>query len=73
MSGTARCMDCGVSVVHERGPGSPLILKHRSGCPALPHEHICILPIDHSWATLCECYCGETGERFPSAEEEDNS
>ena len=33
MSGSAYCIDCGVRAVHERGPGSPLVIRHISDCP----------------------------------------
>lgn len=33
MSGTAYCSFCQVRAVHERGPGTPLIIRHLSTCP----------------------------------------
>lgn len=33
MSGTAYCLDCRQRAEHERGPGSPLSIKHLDGCP----------------------------------------
>lgn len=33
MSGTARCMDCLQKAVHERGPGTPLVIHHLPDCP----------------------------------------
>lgn len=33
MSYTARCMDCDVYAVHERGPGTPLVIRHLPDCP----------------------------------------
>jgi hypothetical protein len=35
MSGTAKCLDCGAEAVHERGPGTPLVIFHHDGCPSL--------------------------------------
>lgn len=35
MSGTARCGVCGVEAVHERGPGTPLVIRHESDCTEL--------------------------------------
>ena len=35
MSGTARCGVCGVEAVHERGPGTPLVIRHKSDCTEL--------------------------------------
>jgi hypothetical protein len=32
LSGTVRCTDCGVGAEHERGPGTPLVLRHKPGC-----------------------------------------
>lgn len=32
MSGTARCGVCGVEAVHERGPGTPLVIRHKADC-----------------------------------------
>lgn len=36
MTGTAFCLDCGVFAVHERGPGSPLVIRHLPTCPQNP-------------------------------------
>ena len=35
MSGTARCGVCGVEAVHERGPGTPLVIRHEPDCTEL--------------------------------------
>ena len=32
MSGTARCGVCNVEAVHERGPGTPLVIRHKPDC-----------------------------------------
>lgn len=31
-SGSAYCKDCGVHAVHERGIGSPLVIRHKADC-----------------------------------------
>jgi hypothetical protein len=36
MTGTVRCSVCKVGGVHERGPGSPLIIRHADDCPERP-------------------------------------
>ena len=33
MSGTIRCSVCGAEAVHERGPGTPLVIRHKPDCP----------------------------------------
>lgn len=33
MTGTARCLDCGDEAVHTHGPGTPLVIWHKDGCP----------------------------------------
>lgn len=33
MSGTAYCSLCKVPAVHERGPGTPLVIRHLPSCP----------------------------------------
>ena len=32
MTGTAYCGVCGVGAVHERGPGTPLVIRHKPDC-----------------------------------------
>lgn len=34
MTGTVKCLDCPATAVHERGPGTPLVIRHEPGCPA---------------------------------------
>jgi hypothetical protein len=36
LTGTACCLECGASAVHERGPGTPLILRHAVDCSPCP-------------------------------------
>jgi len=36
MTGSAYCTDCGVRAVHERGPGTPLVIRHKADCPNSP-------------------------------------
>lgn len=44
MTGSAWCAECKVEAVHERGPGSPLVILHDARCPdGLPGGH------EHSW------------------------
>ncbi len=33
MTGTVRCSACPAEAEHERGPGSPLVIRHHQGCP----------------------------------------
>jgi len=33
MSGSAYCLDCGTRAVPERGPGTPLVIRHSKDCP----------------------------------------
>lgn len=33
MAGTAYCAECKVGATHERGPGTPLSIQHKLGCP----------------------------------------
>lgn len=39
MSGTARCIDCRAEAEHERGPGSPLSIRHFAWCPQIVKVH----------------------------------
>lgn len=36
MSGSAYCSECGARAVHERGPGTPLVIDHLAGCSEHP-------------------------------------
>jgi hypothetical protein len=36
MTGSAYCADCGVRAVHERGLGTPLVIRHEADCPNSP-------------------------------------
>ena len=38
MTGTAFCLDCGARAVHERGPGTPLVIRHKTDCPEHPRN-----------------------------------
>lgn len=38
LEGTAFCLDCGMAAMYERGPGSPLSIKHNPDCPQLDLE-----------------------------------
>lgn len=41
MTGTVKCLDCPATAVHERGPGTPLVLRHDADCPNHVSRHIC--------------------------------
>ena len=38
MSGSAYCIDCHVRAVHERGLGTPLVIRHKPDCPNADHR-----------------------------------